>query len=618
MKHPTLRAPLAALPLAVLAALPGAHAQTTTPALDATVVTAARSEQLLVDALPHTTLIARDAIERSQAPDLPSLLVREAGFQFTQNGGPGTAASLFLRGSASLQVLVLIDGVPLTKQDTSGTVSLEHLPLAHIDRVEIVRGNVSAIHGSGAVGGVIQIFTRRGDGPPRAWAHTEVGSYGSARASAGVSGRQGDTRYSLGAARRVTEGFSAMDTTQYPSENPDRDGYRQTSAHLSIDHDWAAQQTIGLRVHGVDGRSAFDGGGYGSATDRHFGRNRLGSAALVSQNRLGTGWTSALTAGAGHELSVYDARLTASPYRSEAVTRTRTLSWVHTVVAAPGTFTAGVERQWQSIDASDTYGAQPGRTRRVTSLFGGVTREAGPHSLQANLRHDRNDGGLKETTGYLGYGYRWTEAWKLIGTLSTAFNQPPLGYLFDPFSGNAALRPETARSAELGLQWAAGGQILRATAFSTRTDDLLQYDTATSKFQNVAAARNRGIEVSYTGRWAQATTNASLTLQDPEDRTTGRGLVRRARAMASAGATVPLGAFSLGGNLRVSGSRPDVSGRPDLGGYALVDLTARWRLADGWDLTARVENLTDRDYQTAYGYNQPGRSFFVGLQWSPR
>lgn len=611
------RAPLAALLPAMLAVPLSAHAQTV-PDLAPTVVTASRSEQLLVDALPHTTLIARDAIEASQAPDLPALLVREAGFQFTQNGGPGTSANLFLRGSASLQVLVLIDGVPMTKQDTTGTVSLEHIPLDHIDRVEVVRGNVSAIYGSGAVGGVIQIFTRRGEGAPRAYAATEVGSHGSARASAGVAGQSGDTRYSIGAARRVTEGFSAMNTQQYPGENPDRDGYRNSSAHASVDHRWAAGQSVGLRLHGVDGRYAFDGGGFGSTTDRHFGRNRIGSATLVSQNRLGDGWTSDLSMGVGQERSVYDARLTSSPYRSEATTRTRTLSWVHTVIAGARTFTAGVERQAQQIEASDTFGAQPGQERRVTSAFGGVTGEAGAHSYQANVRHDRTDGGLSRSTGYFGYGYRFSEAWKAIATVSSAFNQPPLGYLYDPFSGNPALRPETARSAELGMQWAARGHILRATAFATRIDDLLQYDFNTFTFNNVSAARNRGLEVSYTGKWGQASTHASLTLQDPTDRSTGEPLVRRARAMANAGASVPLGAWTLGGDVRVTGDRADVAGRPDLGGYALFNLTARRRLDADWSLTARVDNLTDRDHQTAYGYNQPGRGFFVGLQWSPR
>ena len=169
-----------------LSAASAAFAQTASKPvqLEETVVTANRSEQLLTEALPHTTVIGRDVIERSQAVDLPTLLSSEAGFQFTQNGGRGTAASLFLRGSASLQVLVLIDGVPLTKQDSTGSVSLEHIMLDQVDHVEIVRGNVSAIYGSGAVGGVIQIFMRKGQGTPKAFAQIEAGSYGSTRASA--------------------------------------------------------------------------------------------------------------------------------------------------------------------------------------------------------------------------------------------------------------------------------------------------------------------------------------------------------------------------------------------------------------------------------------------------
>ena len=299
-------------------------------------------------------------------------------------------------------------------------------------------------------------------------------------------------------------------------------------------------------------------------------------------------------------------------------TRTRSVSWLNTVSAGAQTFTAGAERQWQEIDANDSFDTRLYRERRVTSVFGGMTGQYGDHSLQVNARHDRTDGGLSKSTGYLGYGWQFARDWKAIATVSSAYNQPPLGYLFDLFTGNAALRPETARSGELGLQWAADGQIVRATWFSTRIDDLLQYDFDTFSFNNVSAARNRGLEVSYSGRWGRATTHASLTLQDPVDRTSGQRLIRRARAMANAGATVPVGDWTLGGDVRLTGDRTDVPGRPKLGGYALVNLTARWRFQPDWSLTARVDNLGDRQYQTAYGYNQSGRAFFVGLQWAPR
>ena len=330
---------MAALSIALGAAFP-ALAQTSAPAseLRETVVTANRSEQLLTDALPHTTVIGRDAIERSQAVDLASLLAGEAGFQSVQNGGRGSATSLFLRGSAATQVLVMIDGVPLTRQDTTGTVSLEHIMLDSIERVEIVRGNVSAIYGSGAVGGVIQLFTRKGQGKPAGYAQLEAGSFNTVRAAAGVGGQVGDTRFALGIGGHRTTGISAIDVAQHPGENPDLDGYRNVNVNLSVSHLLAPGQTIGFRAQGTQGRFDTDGGGWGSATDVYKGSSALGNGSLYSHNQITADWRSELTYSQGREKSMYDATFTAYPYDSQSTSRSRTLNWTNTV--ALGAWTA--------------------------------------------------------------------------------------------------------------------------------------------------------------------------------------------------------------------------------------------------------------------------------------
>ena len=582
-----------------------------------TVVTANRSGQMLTEALPHTTVIGRDLIERSQALDLPTLLSSEAGFQFTQNGGRGTAATLFLRGSASLQVLVLIDGVPLTKQDSTGSVSLEHIMLDQVDHVEIVRGNVSAIYGSGAVGGVIQIFMRKGQGAPKAFAQFEVGSYGSMRASAGVSGQLGDTSFFVGIGRHRTSGFSAMNTSQYPSENPDADGYSNTNYNLGLSQTVAPGHTLGLRAEGSDGEFDTDGGGYGTPTDFYKGATKLGTWSLYSQNQMTHDWRSQVTFSQGREQSI------SSPYDSEAVTRSRTLNWTNSLTLGAWLLTAGADSQRQSIDTIDSYATQLNRERGVSSLFAGLAATLGAHSLQFNLRRDNADGVAGETTGYAGYGFQLFPTWKLIASVSSAFNLPPLGYLYIPLSwgGNPALKPETARSTELGLQWAQDKQVLRATLFKTRTDNLLLWDPTAGTwggFNNVSAASNSGLELSYSGKLAGADLRASLTLQDPMDEGKGVRLIRRARNMASFGASLPLGQWTFGGDLRYTGDRPDIASVPALPAYAVVNLTARYALTREVALTARIENLLDREYQTAYGYNQPARSLYAGVVWAQK
>jgi len=618
MKTCLFRARLSVLPLALAAAWSMTSSALAQTALKETVVTANRSAQLLTDALPHTTVIGRDVIERTQAIDLPGLLASEAGFQFTQNGGKGTSSSLFLRGSASMQVLVLLDGVPLTKQDTTGAVSLEHLMLDQIERVEVVRGNVSAIYGSGAIGGVIQIFTRSGKGKPSAYVQAEVGSFGSARLATGVSGQWGDTRFALGVGRHVTSGFSAISTTQYPSENPDADGYRNTNYNLALSQEIIKGHTVGLRSQGSDGHYDADGGGWGTSADIFQGRNKLDTWTLFSHNQISSNWRSEVTYSEGRERSIYDATQTASPYSSDATTRSQTLNVTQVLAVGPWLMTAGAERQNQAIEATDNYDTNLTRQRGVTAFFAGLLGKVGPNALQFNVRHDTVESLDSKSTAYVGYGYQITPDFKLIASLSSAFNLPPLGYLYDLNSGNPDLKPETARSKELGIQWAQSQQVLRATYFDTRISNQLQYNFDTWRFDNISSASNQGLEVSYSGNAFGADLRASLTQQDPRDESTGKPLVRRARTMASLGGALPWGPLTLGADLRYTGARSDTSANPDLAAYVVANLTARYAVSPQLAITGRVDNLLDRQYQTAYGYNQFGRGLNVGAVWTPK
>jgi vitamin B12 transporter len=616
MKTCKFTARFAVLPLAIAAAFP-VFAQNTLPE---TVVTANRSAQLLTDALPHTTVLGRDVIDRSQAQDLPTLLASEAGFQFTQNGGKGTSSTLFLRGSASMQVLVLIDGVPLTKQDTTGAVSLEHIMLDQIERVEVVRGNVSAIYGSGAMGGVIQIFTRSGSGKPSAYVQTEVGSFGTARLLSGASGQWGDTHFAFGLGRHVSSGFSAMNTAQFPNENPDADGYRNTNYNLALSQELIKGHTVGLRSQGSDGQFDADGGGsnFVVAGDIYRGRNKLDSWSLYSHNQISSDWRSEVTYSEARERAIYDATLTSSPYSSDATTRSQTLNITQVLAVGAWLITAGAERQNQAIDATDNYATDLNRQRGINAVFAGISGNLGLNSLQVNMRHDVVEGMDSKSTGYVAYGYQITPAVKLIASLSTSFNLPPLGYLYDLNSGNPDLKPETARSKEVGVQWAQDKQVLRATYFDTRVINQLQYNFDTWRFDNISSASNQGLEVSYSGNLYGADMRASLTLQDPVNESTGEQLVRRARTMASLGASMPWGSWALGGDLRYTGARPDTSSNPDLAAYVVANLTARYALSPQIAITGRIENVLDQQYQTAYGYNQSGRAVYIGAVWSPK
>jgi vitamin B12 transporter len=586
------------------------------PELQPIVVTASRNPQLLTDALPHTTVLSAADISRSQAQDLPALLQREAGVQITQSGGRGTASSLFMRGSASVQVLVLLDGVPLTKQDASGAVSVEHLALEQIERIEIVRGNVSAIYGTGAIGGVVQLFSKQGAGKPSAQITTEAGSRGSHKVQLGAQGSFGEggaTKLSAGLGYQRTQGFSAINTVQVPAANLDDDGYTNRNFSLSLAHTLAQGHSLGMRVSQATGRYEFDSS-FGAPTDLQDGRTRVQTVTAYADNRITADWLSKLSISQSKD-DAFSQDNGAFGYRAHYDSRNRILNWTNTVALNSAvSLTAGVEQQKQGIDADD--GSPYSQRRSVRALFAGLQGQWGAHQLQLNLRNDKTQGLAAQTTGYLGYGYAITPQWKILASSSTAFNIAPLGYLYAPFFGNPALQPEKARSQEMGLQWSAGKQVLRATVFSTRSRNLFEYDFSTNAFANVVRTKNSGLEVSYSGQIGAADVRASLTSQNPQDEMTGKVLNRRARTLGALSWNQPLGAWRLGADLRFSGARRD--GAKRLGGYEVLDLSARYAFSKDLSAYGRIENLLDRRYQTVYSYNQAGRGVFVGLSWQPQ
>ena len=625
MKFVSFRARLSVLSLGLAASWPTLVIAQSALVLPDTVVTATRSPQLLSASLAHTTLITREDIERSQATDLVTLLEREAGLQRTQNGGVGTTSSLFLRGAPSLQTLVLIDGVPQNKQDASGAVSLEHVMLDNVERVEIVRGNVSAVYGSGAIGGVIQIFTRSAGKSDRASLSLEVGPRASAKLSASASLVSGATSVQLSASRYQSDGFSAVNAAQLPGANPDQDGYENTSVNVALTHTFAQGHQLGFRFTRSQAQTAYDNY-FGEPQDVQSSSTVLTQTSVYSANQWGR-WNSRITLSQNSDKSTYSDN---GVYGSVDgfISKAQVASWVNTFRLDDNlNLTAGLEQQTQKIDTSSTspYSTPYDQSRATRAVFAGLDGQWGATSVQINLRND-SVGELRKGTGYLGVGYAITDHIKVTASTSTAFNAPPLGYLFAPGYGNPLLKPELASSDEVGLQYAQGGHLLRGTYFDTRVQDQLTYDTATFAFTNLDRMKNRGVELSYRGSWATTQWRASLTLQDPVNEITGVTLQRRAKQLASVGVFQTTGAWQLGGNLRWSGPRNDAYSDPvsfdrmtvQLASYSVLDLTAAYQWSPTVLLTGRLDNALDTSYQTVYGFNQQPRSLYAGLTWTPK
>lgn len=601
--------------LCALAALPAVVFAQATIQGEEVVVTSSRIEQRLRDAIPHTTVITRKEIQDSQAFDLPSILQREAGFEFTQNGGVGALSGTFMRGGRSAQALILVDGVRI-EDAGAGATALQHIMADEIERVEIVRGNVSSLYGSGAIGGVIQVFTRRGTGAPAGNAHVTLGSRGTSKLSGGFGGQAGDTRFNISASRLETNGFSAIDPRLAPAANPDNDGYRNESISASVSHRLSQRHELGASLYSTRGRVEYDSA-FNTATSRHDSAQDLGMMQAYWQAQFVDAWKSRLSVSEGKD---YRRDTLNGNFANSSNTRNRGFAWDNQFRIARGhELTGAIERMDQSISNSGL--AVPQRKRDVNIARIGYLGNIGRHTLQANVRtEDYSDFGRADTY-FFGYGLDLTERWRLTASTSTAFRAPTFLDLYG-FGGNAALRPEKARTHEAGIQWAAGTHRVRMVLFNTDYQDAITFDNFTFTVRNVRKAHVTGIETSYTGQVAGFDLRASFTVQDPVEQEPG-GLelqaVRRAKAFGAFSAYRSWGAWRLGGDLRISEDRRDtniVSGASlREGGYTVANLTARYQFDKQFYAAAKLENAFDEKYRLVHGYNTPRRGLFVTVGW---
>jgi len=599
------------LPAALLLASPSLYAADA--ALDPVVVTASRTARTADETLASVSVISRADIERSQAQSVPELLAGLPGVAISNNGGLGKTSAVFLRGSEAGHVLVLIDGVKVGSA-TLGTTSFEQLPLDQIERIEVVRGPRSSLYGSEAIGGVIQIFTRKGGGALTPNFSLGAGSYGTGQFSAGLSGGGKTSWYSANLSGIDTNGFNACNGAAsagcYTTE-PDKDGYRNLagSARAGMRLDNGAE--VDLRWLRSNSATQFDGG---FVNESKTLQQVLGGSLRFSPLAA---WRVALLAGTSLDESD---SFKNGAWMSRFDTRRDTLSWQNDLALdANQLVTLGFDYQNDSI-ASDTAYAVTSRDNQ--GVFAQYQGDFGAHSLQFSVRGDDNQQFGERTTGGASWGYRLSETLRLTASYGTAFKAPTFNDLYYPGYGTADLKPESSRSAELGLRGSGGAANWSVNVFETRVDDLIAYDASRYAPGNVSSALIRGLEGSVGMRLADWQVNAHATLLDPQNRSSGanngKNLARRPEQSLRLDLDRELGKYRIGATLLAAGARyDDLANTRRLGGYATLDLRADYKIAKDWLVQAKAANLFDRDYETAAFYNQPGRSLFVTLRYQP-
>ena len=594
--------PLAAVLMAV--SVPGLLLADDTETLELTpilVVTPSRGVEPLGESLASVSVISREDIGLSAAEDLFELLRLQPGVDIVRTGGPGTQTSIFLRGSNSNHVLVLIDGVRVSSANT-GAYAWEQLPLNMVERVEIVRGPRGSLYGSDAIGGVIQIFTRSNPDPH---ARLTLGTYGATEVEGGWGFRGDRTRISINAGYRNVEGFSAQNPGGF-SYDADDDGLEASSLGVSgsTEADYGGWQ---YNLLATENRSEFDQG----HSDAEQTVASLGFLGAFSPD-----WDYQLAGGYVRD----DLFTDFESYTTDFASRRYSLSWQNQLhMQSRGQFNFGLDFYRERGSSAESWD----QSRRNAGLFASYDAAWQRLHLQLGTRLDDNSRFGSEFTGQLALGYDIGEAWQLTGSYGSAFRGPNLSEQFSPgfggfFAGNPDLDPESSASTEIGLRWRHDslGQV-SAVAYRTDVDDLIAFNGERYQAVNVDRARLQGIEFEYTLARAGWLLRANATLQDTEDLATGNELLRRPELKGTLtldrrfanGSWIGLEWFHSGQSMDFGGITLDR--------YDLLNLRAGWAVTSAWRMELRGVNLADESYEPAYGFNAAGRSWYLSLSWLP-
>ncbi|MCW3480288.1 TonB-dependent receptor [Neisseriaceae bacterium JH1-16] len=592
------------------------------------VVTATRQAQPLSKTLSDVTVINRDEIEQVGADSLATLLARQPGVQISNSGGAGKTTSVYLRGANANQTLVLVDGVRIVSA-TFGTTSIQSIPLEQIDHIEIVRGPASSLYGADAIGGVIQIFTKQGEGPASFTANFGVGDRGTLQAGVGVSGKTGNTAYALSVSQDQTRGFSASNANN-PSFNPDRDGDANTAYSANVTQSWAPGQDLTVRLFQSFDRSDFDNFGNTNPNLQDVVKTRLTGQSVESKNALSDAWASTVRYARSQDRSETFTGGNFAQHDSLFTTTQDDWLWQNDVKTGIGSFLAGASYTRQKVESSQPLD----RTSRYEkAAFAGYQGEFGRNLLQASVRHDDDSQFGGKTTGQASYGFKLDGGWLLRAGYGTGFKAPTFNDLFYPFisfapfpgsySGNPNLKPETSHNGEVEARWSGRGSHASLVAFRNRIDNLIDLVTdgaGNITSVNVNRANIDGVTLTAgTSIWYGIDLNGTATFQNPENLETGKWLNRRARQTATASASRAFGPVTLGVEWQAVGRRfDDPDNLVPLHGYAVANLFANYEVSRDWSLNARVNNVANRDYELVRGYNTGGLGWFLGARYAPK
>jgi vitamin B12 transporter len=588
-------------------------------ALPEMVVTATRADTPKNQLTAGVSVYTRTDIERLQVKTLPDLLRGTIGIDMTQQGGDGKTTSIFMRGTNSDHVLVLIDGIKVGSA-TLGTSPFEFIPIDQVERVEIIRGPQSSLYGSEAIGGVIQIFTRKGGdtATPKVTLDAGGGTYDTLKASGTVSGKWQNSWYTAGASHYNTQGFNSRQIVPGPFgiNEPDNDGYYNTAVNARAGHRFDNNAEIEGSFMRSEGKTKYDANnGFINPNETRF-INQV--ASLSGSMDFTDNWRSTLRLGQSFDDN--DQFTPNGNFFSRFNSTRWNATWLNQYdISDDHQFVFGSDYRLDEIDSTERYTKN---SRYDVGAFGELhSRIFDEHYLNVSLRYDNNEAFGDYVTGNFGWRYNSPIGISPFASFGNAFKAPSFNDLYFPNFGNPNLKPEQSTTFEVGIAGKHDWGNWEVRAYHTNIDNLITpvMNPVTFQFsaQNIGKSQIDGIETEIGTQFLGWNGKLSLNLMNPENRQTNLRLPRRADKSLSFDLSRSFGQFDVGAAVLAQGHRfDDPANTIKVGGYVSVDLRTAYHIDKNWQISAKLNNLLDKQYQTVNTYYTADRNFFISIHYN--
>jgi len=597
------------------------------------VVTATRLETPVDEVSGTILVISADEIEEKQARTVADALRGLPGIDLVSQGGSGKSSSVLLRGGNARFTLVMIDGVEVNDpSNPERTFDFAHFPTGDIERIEVLFGPQSTLYGSDAIGGVINIITKKGTGRPNLVAEVEAGSFETFRQHAALRGRSGNVSYSLSADHVDSEGISAASEAD---GNTERDGYENMSLAGSMGLEFGNGGSLRIDARSIDARNELDHGGGSGGDDPNFNGDAeqilLGARLTVFPVDV---WE--LTAGISRNIHERHDLNKPDPVRNftmelEFKGKSEKVELVNNFyVSENSILTLGLDSERETGEStffSDEFvpfsSALPEESARINGIFLQEQYTVGSGlTLTFGTRSDDHSDFGQETTYRAGISFPVSSRTRIRTVYGTGFRAPAIDQLFNPDYGNPDLDAERSRGWDAGFETVLGREIAASLAWHlTKYDDLIAWFDADGdpntwddgSYENISTAQTEGVDLSLDARLKTVSVGINGSWLKTED-DQGEELLRRPETRW--GTWI---GFDLTEKVTLTADAVYVGERKDwgdvtLGSYTLIDLAGSFRVNKALDIFGRVQNLFDEKYEEAGGYGTPGLSAYFGIK----